>query len=250
MIWKDVLPAWKKTHPDWEIKFWSDSDNDEIMKKHFSWFLDTYNNFPYKIQKCDTVRACYLYIHGGVYVDMDYLPKKNISPIFENTNNEIYLTLSATISDFTNSFMASKPKSQYWIEYLKSIQNDKVPWYYNRHFQIIAGTGPMRISNVAKKYKKVIGFLPSTLINACTMCDKYCEYNNDDNVYLITLEGSSWTKLDSQMLSFIYCNMKTVIIISLVLLFLIIYFIVKTFRKYKKDLYVCSVKLNRMSMRR
>ena len=43
--WKDVLPAWKKTNPSWEIKFWSDQDNEDLIRNDFPWFYDKYKNF-------------------------------------------------------------------------------------------------------------------------------------------------------------------------------------------------------------
>jgi mannosyltransferase OCH1-like enzyme len=229
--WINVIPAWERTHKDgWEIKFWSDSDNDALIEQKFPWFLDTYKNFKYKIQKCDAVRACYLYEYGGVYVDMDYMPLKNLEGLFENTNNDLYFTTSATVSYFTNSFMASKQKQEFWIKYLQSIIDEKIPWYYTKHFNVMYSTGPMKIDRLIRDSKQIIGYIPAKVLHPCTVCNKQCDV---ENVYLRVLEGGSWNSMDSKLMNYVFCNWKDILLYSFLILSLIIIYI--KYFKIKND---------------
>lgn len=217
--WKKVIPAWKRTNPDWEIKFWSDEDNDKTVENDFSWFLDTYKKLPYKIQKCDAVRACYLHKFGGVYVDMDYIPLKNLNTLFENTDMELYFTISSNLNCFTNSFMASKPGVEFWITYLKSISEDNIPWFYTKHFTIMCSTGPVKFDRLIKDHKSIIGYIPSKILHPCSICNKTCDI---DGVYLRTLEGGSWNSIDTKFLNYLYCNWRNILlyILSIIVLFI------------------------------
>ena len=58
-------------HPGWEYKFWTDDTARAFIAKEYSWFLDTYDGYPYPIQRADALRYFAVYHYGGVYADMD-----------------------------------------------------------------------------------------------------------------------------------------------------------------------------------
>src|SRR4029077_84497 len=93
----------------WRYVFRTDEDNDAFVKKYFPTYWGTYNTFPYTIQKVDAVRVMYLYIEGGLYMDLDYEILRPLDTLFEN-NNDLFFVASKNASLFiTNSFLASKP---------------------------------------------------------------------------------------------------------------------------------------------
>jgi mannosyltransferase OCH1-like enzyme len=74
---KKYVESWKKTHPDWEYKLWTDKDIDDfefINKREF----DLATN---KGTKSDIWRYEILYKYGGVYLDTDYECKKKLDAI-------------------------------------------------------------------------------------------------------------------------------------------------------------------------
>ena len=234
--WKDVLLAWKKFYPDWEIRFWNDNDNEKLITENFPWFIDTWNNFPYIIQKIDAVRACYLYLFGGLYMDMDYLPLKSINELFENNDCELYFTQSSNVPTFTNSLMASKPGQNFWITYLESMQGEKFPWYYTKHFIVMHSTGPMKLDRLLKKHQGIIGYIPANLVHPCSVCDKSCKSVNS---YFQTLDGRTWNSNDSKILNYVYCNYKNILLVIFFLLVILIIYI--KYRFYKCG--ICERKL-------
>jgi len=105
--WKSSQEAWKKFHPTWEYKLWTDEDNRQLIESKFNWFLPIYDSYPYNIQRADAVRYCILYEFGGVYSDLDLEPVKPIDAIFETCQADVYLARSRTwLHTITNSFMA------------------------------------------------------------------------------------------------------------------------------------------------
>lgn len=91
-MWKDHdVPAecvpytdsWKQHHPDWNYRFWTDVDILELISTHYNWFLDTYNNYDYNIQRSDTARHVILHHHGGLYCDIDIQCSRPVNDLFE-----------------------------------------------------------------------------------------------------------------------------------------------------------------------
>lgn len=89
-MWKDndvppecvsYIKSWKHHNPGWEYRFWTDSDILELITKHYGWFLETYNNYDYNIQRSDTARHIILHHHGGLYCDIDIECNRSIDDL-------------------------------------------------------------------------------------------------------------------------------------------------------------------------
>ncbi|KAK9371933.1 nucleotide-diphospho-sugar transferase [Lipomyces chichibuensis] len=73
------LPAkfevWSRTcreqNPDWQWVLWTDEDNRNLVKAYFPWFLEYYDKLPGEIYRADIVRNMYMYLYGGMYLDLD-----------------------------------------------------------------------------------------------------------------------------------------------------------------------------------
>jgi mannosyltransferase OCH1-like enzyme len=70
--------VWKELHPDWEFWCWRDKDVPELVNQKLYDYVDTYSG------RSDVLRYEIIYKHGGVYVDMDYMPFKNIEPVIKD----------------------------------------------------------------------------------------------------------------------------------------------------------------------
>lgn len=60
--WSDSC---RRAHPNWEWVLWTDKDNEQLVKTHFPWLLQTYRDLPGVIYKADLVRNLYMYMFGG-----------------------------------------------------------------------------------------------------------------------------------------------------------------------------------------
>jgi mannosyltransferase OCH1-like enzyme len=80
---KAFTQSWKDHHPHWQYRCWNDSDNRALIKNHLTQYLDTYDGFPREIYRVDFVRAAYMYVYGGVYVDYDFVSVKPLDPLLE-----------------------------------------------------------------------------------------------------------------------------------------------------------------------
>ncbi|KAI0445712.1 nucleotide-diphospho-sugar transferase [Xylaria telfairii] len=68
-------------HPDWEYKLWTIKDSREFIEDNFDWFLSTYDNYKFPIQRVDVIRYFALRHFGGIYIDLDNGCRENLEPI-------------------------------------------------------------------------------------------------------------------------------------------------------------------------
>ena len=81
---------WKVLNPEWNYHFVTDAELRTSCKSYSDKCLQTYDNFSVLHQKIDFGRYVLLYLHGGLYVDMDMYAfrsldkNENISHIVNN----------------------------------------------------------------------------------------------------------------------------------------------------------------------
>lgn len=221
--WQSSQNAIKKLHPDWKYVLMTDEDNKVFVKKHFPWFYDKFMNFQYPIQRADAIRYMWLYVNGGVYVDLDLEPVQNIEELFNlnkyKSNNLLFLCRSTIVNSiFTNAFMACTAGLKIMIDCVHEMFNFEYTWQVGKHLKVVNSTGPNMLTRVINnndnknnrddKDNIILVDIPTELIVACGLCDiKPCVNKNG---YFKLLGGSSWTGSDSDLLASVYCNAKAV----------------------------------------
>ena len=230
----DIPPKWqsspesiKKMMPSWKYVLMDDDENREFVKKHFPDFLPYYDAFPYNIQRCDAVRYMFLYVHGGIYMDLDFEILYPLDELF-TSDAQVYLVKSGNVGSYhTNSFMASKPGCKLWLEVIEEMKKPLPFYIVGKHFTTMSSSGPLMLSRVVNKTGTVVSNLPAKYIMPCNVCNINCSTCES---YLKPLEGSSWTAWDTTFLNFWLCNWKKVVsFLFLLLLLLLVAYIV---RKY------------------
>ena len=172
--WKESPEKWKHYHPSYEYKFWTDEDNLRLITEHFSWFLPTYEGFKYNIQRVDAVRSFILYKYGGIYADLDVVPRKTFETFLtfvENSRTEAQIILPETENPWgnyklTNWLMVSKPAADVWKVYWEWMSRKQwqisMPWYVHwlmvsKYYTVILfnGTGRLVTGNEQRPGKNL-----------------------------------------------------------------------------------------------
>jgi len=221
--WKQSQESIKSLMPGWKYVLMTDKDNRDFVVKHFPSFIECYDNFEHPIQRADAIRYMWLYIHGGLYMDLDIQLVKPVDELFY-VDKDIYLVRSGNIgSVYTNAFMAAKPKQKVFLKCLDEMKKGAPFWAYGKHLTVMTSTGPLMFSRVVKRQQKEkLKYieLPRKLIMGCSVCEpKPCDVENG---YCRTLQGSSWIELDSKFYIWMYCNKEITIVISIVIIILFI----------------------------
>lgn len=201
----------------------TDQDNRNFVKEHFPDFLSIYDAYPYNIQRADAIRYLWLYINGGVYMDLDIVLTKSLQPLIGS--EEVYLLPSANNSYYyTNALMISPAAySNFWLECIEEMKRAFIspsPYWVGKHLYVMNTTGPMMLTRVARKTERTLGILPSVLLAPCSVCDLPCVYDKD-KVYAYAIEGSSWAGYDTLFYNSCLCHWDIYILIVVILLMLL-----------------------------
>jgi mannosyltransferase OCH1-like enzyme len=123
--WKKWADSWRRHHPGWGYRLWTDSDNRAFLQEHYPWFLPIYDGYAEPIMRADAIRYFLLDHFGGLYVDLDF---ECLSPVEEILDgHELVLgcepqahtgLLLARQRGFSrivgNAFIASRPGHPFW----------------------------------------------------------------------------------------------------------------------------------------
>lgn len=193
-----------------------DNDNLAFVKRYFPDFLRYFLEFPYPIQRADAIRYMFLYVNGGIYIDLDIKILKPLDELFSDRDADVFLVESSNNQkgyySLTNSIIGGKPRIKFWLE---CIERMKIPvpfYYFGKHLTIMKSTGPLMVTDAAKKNKNTrIRILPSDKLLPCSACDLECPRSKIADNFAVSLEGGSWHGIDTKIYNFFICNLKEII---------------------------------------
>lgn len=226
---KDVPERWRKSPesirqhmPDWQYVLMTDEDNDKFVQEHFPGFYKTYKSFPYGIQRADAIRYMWLFVHGGIYMDLDFEMLHPLDNLF-TADNDLFVVASGNVgSCITNSFMASKPRCKVWLDMLDYMKKDLPWWCIGKHMVVMNSTGPIALNYVIKESGYPYCLLPNKTLMPCSVCNIECDVGD---AWLKPLQGSSWISYDTMFFNWWLCNWKQfLLVVSIIAIILIVVF--------------------------
>jgi mannosyltransferase OCH1-like enzyme len=236
---KDVPDQWKESqqsvinmNKDFEYKLFTDKDNREFIEKYFPFFLNTYDNFEYDIQRADAIRYCILYVHGGIYIDLDYYCNKSFNEIETLLKKPIGLVLSLNKSDVTtNSIMISNVKEHpMWLECIRNMMKVTPFFIRGKHLKVMTSTGPYMLNRVRTQKTFFYDVQILNIVQNCNVCNVSKCIRNKEFI-LTPIEGSSWIEDDTKIMIWLFCNKKN--LAEGIIIFVILFIVYKFFIKYK-----------------
>lgn len=212
--WRDGQLSVRSAHGSWDYSLMTDKDNEAFCKEHFPQYYSFFVSLPYGIQRADMIRYMWLYINGGLYIDLDYLVKEPLDQLFTQKGQEgghrVYLVDSANSSKYvTNSIMASTAKNPFWLSVLEECVRP-VPWYVvTKDWVILHQTGPSAVTRAFEsdsKRSSHVTIIPHSLVHPCSSCDDEatCSVKSEYS-FLKQLEGESWISSYFNHYKSVYC---------------------------------------------
>ncbi|PHH93326.1 hypothetical protein CDD83_7111 [Cordyceps sp. RAO-2017] len=116
--WHDMRQSCIALHPTWEHKLWREDASRAFIQTEYPWFLDTYDNFRFPVQRVDALRYFLLRHFGGIYMDLDNGCRANLEPL---------LYYPAWVTDggqgaLSNNILGAEPEHPFWILMTDSIK--------------------------------------------------------------------------------------------------------------------------------
>lgn len=167
--WWDCVNSWKRHHPDWEYRLWTDAESETFVARHYPSLLETFQNYPYNIQRADAIRYLVLHQLGGVYADLDYECLQPLDPLLPGHSAIIGLEPDAHAAYskvdhmLCNALMASEPGHPFMAAVIRHLENATHGTVAD--YDILATTGPLMLNQVHASYTgQDLTLMPSKIL--------------------------------------------------------------------------------------
>jgi len=120
-----VFHRWQQLNPNYVIDFSDDTDCISFLKDTFGdEMAHLFQLIPHGMYKADLWRLCKLYIHGGVYADIDIVPFLSIDTILQK-GYTFCTSLSIDKGSMFQAFFVTKPKNPLLYSFIYSFLTRK-----------------------------------------------------------------------------------------------------------------------------
>ncbi|EUC44122.1 glycosyltransferase family 32 protein [Bipolaris oryzae ATCC 44560] len=188
--WKGPQQSCLDLHPDYEYKLWTDKKSREFIAAEYPWFLETFDGYPYPIQRADAIRYFVLHHFGGIYIDLDDGCNRSLDPLLAYPA-WVRRTLPTGIS---NDVMGAVPRHPFFLKAIDSLTD------YNRRWPlpyvtVMASTGPLYLSLIWRHYNNA-GPVDEERVRILFPD----EYNNHSWSFFTHHLGNSWHRTDVKII--------------------------------------------------
>ncbi len=134
-----------KLNPEWTHHFFDDTQCAQMIEEHFDKrTLGAFKKLKAGAAKADLWRYCVIYIHGGLYLDMDADVSMNFNELLRLSNNPDFLLFYDGHPTLVQYVFAAQPKSKF-LKRAVEIATDRI---LSGEENIFTATGP-RVFNDA-----------------------------------------------------------------------------------------------------
>ncbi|KAM6495793.1 glycosyltransferase family 32 protein [Amanita muscaria] len=145
--WEGVSQACRDMMPDYEYMLWTDAKSRDFIARHYPWFLDTFDHYPYNIQRADAIRYFVLYHYGGIYMDLDIGCNRPLDPLLVH---KVILPKTIPVG-LSNDLMFTEKHHPFLEKTIHNLIAFDYNWILN-YPTVMFSTGPMFLSMVYGLY--------------------------------------------------------------------------------------------------
>lgn len=201
--WKDAQQSCKDLHSDYLYILWTDEMAKEFIEKEYSWFLPTYLDYQYDIQRADAIRYFALAKYGGIYIDLDDGCNRKLDPLLQYS---IWVR-QAVPKGISNNIMGAVPAHPLFLRTIEQLEEANHRWILP-YLTVMASTGPLFLSFVWKSWLEE---RPEDIVETNARLLTLAEYNRHHWSFFYTYEGSSWHCNDAKYIIWASENWKPIV---------------------------------------
>ena len=198
---------------------WTDASSREFIAEHYSWFLDTFDAYPYPIQRADAIRYFVLHHYGGVYIDLDIgclrpLDPLLVFPVILPKTIPVGVSNDLMFAEKGHPFMAQTIHNlvtfdHNWILNYPTVMFSTGPMFLSAQYGIYSASHPISLESLGE-----IRILPKSLYG------KNAKPFEAPHSFFSHFYGSSWHADDAAFIGFLGTWGKGLLLIGAIILLL------------------------------
>lgn len=146
-VWRDAQKSCMELHEDYEYILWTDKNARQFIQDEYPWFLETFDGYPYPIQRADAIRYFVLAHYGGIYIDLDDGCQRRLDPLLAYPA-WVRRTIPTGIS---NDAMGSRPQHPFFLRVIDELPKYDRGWLLP-YITVMGSTGPLFLSVIWRHY--------------------------------------------------------------------------------------------------
>lgn len=228
--WIEGQRACQELHSDYEYIMWTDKMALDFIEENFFWFLNTFKNYKFPIQRADAIRYFILYHYGGIYIDLDDKCERSMDNLLKYP---AFVRKTSPLG-VSNDVMGSMPGHPFFWKAIHNLDHYNKNWYVP-YLTIMSSTGPLFISIVWKHYRRwkflIRDYVPVKIIQPK-------DYKGNSWSYFSIVKGSSWHTDDAKWMKSLENHILSCVVAGFVFAFFILYgeYVFYCFLSYKKPI--------------
>jgi hypothetical protein len=189
---------------------WTDAKSREFIAKEYPWFLDTYDDYRYTIQRADAIRYFVLHHYGGIYLDVDM---GCLRPMDALLSFSVILPKTIPVG-ISNDLMLSEKGHPFMAQTIHNLMTFDISWYLN-YPTVMFSTGPMFLSAQYGVYTAAHPFTPDepggdVRILPRALYGKHAKPGEAPDAFFTHAYASSWHDDDASFINFLGVYGKTI----------------------------------------
>lgn len=212
--WRPSPAALARHMPEWRHVLTTDAENRAFIAQFFPDYLRAYDAFPHTIQRVDVVRYAYLYVVGGLYVDLDIEVTASLEPLLQDLANpdgstQVWMPRSPNFGHvLTNCLMAATPRAPMWLAAMAAAAQPPPLFALGKHLTVMttSGAGMLHRTLGAPEFRRHIAVLPTHLVMPCGVCDGAACVGGAHALARALPGGGSWTGGDTAAINGVLCR--------------------------------------------
>lgn len=214
--WQESINEWKRIYPDYEYILWDNARVNDLLSKNDEWRIN-FHSFKYLIQRVDYLKYLIMYKYGGIYSDLDLLPKKRFEEHIKSNTDCCVVRSQFKPSYYTNCLLVGMPRTQIWLDLInESVKRKNGNMRFTKHVDVTRTTGSWMLTDVINNSNSSVTILP-TSFNPNVLKG---EYHTDT---FKALNGGSWNGWDTRALIVMYNYWPVLIILIIVVIVILIW---------------------------
>lgn len=199
-MWAESQQSCLKAYSDFEYKLWTDERAREFLSSEYPWFLETWDTYPFPIQRADAIRYFVLHHYGGIYLDMDTVCHQAFPIDQIETELKHNSLFEATLpTGITNDIMISSARHPAFASAIT-----RLPFHHRitrfwawllPYAAIMFSTGPLFISLATAAYLYGEPSLPSPTVQVIS--------STNLKPYITDLQTATWYRTDARVLKWL-----------------------------------------------
>lgn len=145
---RESADSWRRHHPGWEYRLWTDADLDDLVRRTRPDLLPLWRAYPDQIQRVDAARYLMLHRFGGLYADLDVECLRPFDDLLDRP------TLAPTEPvGVSNDLMLMPPGHPLMALALARLPDAFARWqrpWIPRHLRVMATTGPLFLTGTLR----------------------------------------------------------------------------------------------------